>query len=154
MPVMGLDVGDRSLGIALSDPSHTIARGVEAIRGATFSRDRCLNRVKELVADEGVDIIVVGMPRNAAGEEGFQAQKVHTFISELRRWVDTPVVTFDERFSSVSAERALREGRVSLAKRKELRDKLAATIILQTYLDHERFQRHDTEVTETKRRQE
>ena len=86
MPVMGLDVGDRSLGIALSDPSHTIARGVETIRGATFSRDRCLNRVKELVADEGVDTIVVGMPRNAAGEEGFQAQKVHTFISELRRW--------------------------------------------------------------------
>jgi len=149
MPVMGLDVGDRSLGIALSDPSRTIARGVETIRGATFSRDRCLHRIKELVGRDRVDTIVVGMPRNAAGEEGFQAQKVRDFIDQLRRCVDTRVVTFDERFSSVSAERVLREGRVSLARRKQLRDKLAATIILQTYLDRERFQRENSPVPET-----
>lgn len=138
MPIIGLDVGDKSLGIAISDPSNTIARGIKTIRGKDFSLSICLEYLEELVKQYKIKKIVVGLPKNNAGEEGKQAQKVRLFINNLQSRINVAVIPFDERFSSVSAERVLKEGKVGFSQRKKLRDKVAAIIILQNYLDSER----------------
>jgi len=141
MSIIGLDVGDKSLGVAISDPSDTIARGIKTIRGEGFSISGCLEYLEELIKQHQVSKIIVGLPKNTAGEEGRQAKKVRLFIGDLESRIGITVIPFDERFSSVSAEKALREGRISYSRRKKLRDKVAATIILQNYLDSEQQHR-------------
>lgn len=133
--ILGLDVGDKSLGVAISDISGTIARGLEGVKFSKSSTKEKVEYVKKVTAYHKVGKIVMGLPVNLKGEEGYQAEKIHRFAEDLSSQISIPVVFFDERFSSVAAEEVLKEAKVSFNKRKKVKDKLAATIILQNYLD-------------------
>ncbi|MBE0478022.1 Holliday junction resolvase RuvX [Candidatus Aerophobetes bacterium] len=133
--VLCLDVGDRSIGVAVSDSSRTIAQGICSIKFLSSSIQEKVNRIKELVLSKEAGIIVVGMPLDLKGREGRQAEKVREFAKLLEKSVNIPVIFADERFTSLAAERFLKEGGLSIQKRKKLKDKVAATILLQNYLD-------------------
>ncbi len=133
--ILGLDVGDKSLGVAISDISGRIAQGLEGVKFSKSSIKEKVEYVKKVVAYHKVGKIVIGLPVNLEGEEGYQAEKIRRFAEDLSSQISIPIIFFDESFSSVAAEKVLKEARVSLNKRKKVRDKLAATIILQDYLD-------------------
>ena len=134
MRLLGLDVGDKTIGVALSDESATLASGLHTIRRTGLKKD--LSELAGLARDREVGTVVVGLPRSLDGSEGPQARKVLAFVEALRAAVKVPVVTWDERFSTVAAENALIEGGVSRGRRKGLVDKVAAVLILQNYLDY------------------
>jgi putative pre-16S rRNA nuclease len=134
MRLLGLDVGDKTIGVALSDETATLASGLHTIRRADLKRD--LRELAELARDREVETVVVGLPRSLNGSEGPQARKVLAFVEALKRAVAVPIVTWDERFTTVAAENALIEGGVSRGRRKGLVDKVAAVLILQNYLDY------------------
>ncbi len=139
MRILGLDVGDKTIGVAVSDPSKRIAQGVDQIKWSKPTREYAIKRVKELISQYEIDKIVVGLPKNMRGEEGFQAKKVRDFLAYLSSKVKIPTILVDERLSTVIAEKVLREARVTLSKRKKNIDKIAAVIILQSYLDFQAF---------------
>jgi putative pre-16S rRNA nuclease len=134
MRLLGLDVGDKTIGVALSDESATLASGLHTIRRTGLKKD--LRELAELARGRDVGAVVVGLPRRLDGSEGPQAQKVRAFVQALQDAVKLPVVTWDERFTTVAAEQALIEGGVSRERRKGLVDKVAAVLILQNYLDY------------------
>ncbi len=134
MRYLGLDVGDKLIGLALSDESGTLATGLDTLRRVGPRKD--LKAIADRVRTHGVGGIVVGLPRKLDGSVGVQAQKVLDFIEDLRGVVRVPVVTWDERFTSVVAHQALIEGDVSRKGRKGLVDKVSAILILQNYLDY------------------
>jgi len=134
MRLLGLDVGDKTIGVALSDESATLASGLDTIRRTGLQKD--LRKLAGLARDREVGTVVVGLPRSLDGSEGPQARKVLAFVEALRGAVKMPIVTWDERFSTVAAENALIEGGVSRGRRKGLVDKVAAVLILQNYLDY------------------
>lgn len=133
--VLCLDVGDRTLGVAISDSSRTIAQGIHSLRFSSSSPKEKIIYIKKIVSDHRVNKIVVGIPVDLKGREGEQAKKTREFVRLLKEEVNLPVVFADERFTSLAAERFLREGKVNPRKRKEIKDKVAATILLQNYLD-------------------
>jgi putative Holliday junction resolvase len=133
MRVMGLDVGDKRIGIAVSDPLKITAQGLETLNRTNLKRE--LEYICQLMDKWKVTQLVVGLPKNMNGTLGPQAEKVKTFINSLLKVKDIEVIYVDERLSTVSAEKTLIAGDVSRKKRKNVVDKLAATVILQTYLD-------------------
>jgi putative Holliday junction resolvase len=137
MRYLGLDVGDRHIGVALSDETATIAGGLPTLERVGPRKD--LKAIAELVRRHDVSEVVVGLPRTLAGEIGPQAQKVLAFMDEMRPVVKVPVVPWDERFTSVVAQQALIEGHVSRKGRKAVVDKVAAILILQNYLDYRKL---------------
>lgn len=139
--ILGLDVGDRKIGVAVSDSSRTIARGIDQVRWDESQKDKGLEKIKELISQYEVGKVVVGLPKNMKGEEGFQAKKVRSFLDFLSSKIKIPAVLFDERFSTVMAEKILREEGASLSERKKAKDKIAAAIILQSYLDSQRIRK-------------
>lgn len=131
MRVMGLDVGDKYIGLAVSDAIGLTAHGL-----TTVERDsRCIGKLIEIIEEYEVTSIVVGIPKMLNGSIGVQGEKVLKFIEELKGAIDLPIFQWDERLSTVAAERVLLEADLSRKKRKGLRDKVAAIIILQSYLD-------------------
>jgi putative Holliday junction resolvase len=130
---MAIDYGTRRMGIAVSDELKMIAHPLEFIPAEPFSR--FLERLKELLRDKEVEALVVGMPRNMDGSYGPAALKVQEFLAVLKGALTVPVITLDERLTSVQANRFLSQGNVHRAKRKEKVDALAAAILLQSYLD-------------------
>jgi putative Holliday junction resolvase len=134
---LGLDVGDRRIGIALSDESATLASGLATLERVGPRKD--LKAIAALVREHGAGEVVVGLPRRLDGEIGPQAQKVLAFMDELRPVVRVPVVPWDERFTSVVATQALIEGGVSRRDRKAAVDKVSAMLILQSYLDYRKL---------------
>lgn len=133
MKYLALDVGDVRIGIAMSDMLGIIANGYETyVRKKNESDFVYLN---ELVKNNEIGTVVVGLPVNMSGDEGNRAKIVRDFAAELQKHIDIPIVFQDERLSTVSAERILLEADVSRNKRKTVIDKIAATIILQSYLD-------------------
>lgn len=133
MRVLGLDVGEKTVGVAVSDPLGLTAQGVEVIRRSTIQQD--LQRLTELVNKYQVEQIIVGMPRRTDGSYGPEAEKVREFAQQLAETISVPIEFWDERFSTAAAERILLEGDVSRAKRRKVVDKVAASVILQGYLD-------------------
>ena len=136
MRLMGLDVGDKRIGIALSDEGALIASPRETLERSGNRKD--IKHMLDLARREEVSEIVVGMPFSLDGSLGPQAHKVERFVEALKSETDIRVTTWDERLSTVSAERALLEGNVSRAKRKKTIDRVAAALILQGYLDSKR----------------
>jgi putative Holliday junction resolvase len=131
MRVMGLDVGDKTVGVAISDEL-----GICASPRTVLPRDGLeWAAVARMAEEEAVGEIVVGMPVSLSGESGPQAEKVARFIRTLRAKVTAPVREWDERLSTVEAERVLLAADASRARRRQVIDKLAATLILQSYLD-------------------
>jgi putative Holliday junction resolvase len=133
MRILAIDHGTKRIGIAISDELQMIAQPVEFIAAEPFAD--FLTRLKELMREKEVELIVVGMPRNMNGSYGPAALKVQDFVATLKNAVAVPIRTWDERLTSVQANRFLLEGNVRREKRKEKVDKMAAAILLQSYLD-------------------
>ncbi|MBO2943375.1 Holliday junction resolvase RuvX [Paenibacillus sp. F411] len=136
MKIMGLDYGDRRIGVALSDVFGWTAQGLEVIERR--GEDTGLDRITALVKEHEVSEIVVGLPKNMNGSIGPRGEICMEFAVLLRESLCLPVHLWDERLSTVSAERTLLEADVSRKKRKQVIDKMAASLILQNYLDSKR----------------
>jgi putative Holliday junction resolvase len=134
--VIGLDIGSKRIGIAVSDELGFTAQPVETLMSKGVEAD--LDRIVTLVDQYGADEIVVGVPYNMNGTEGPEAKKVRALMDKISARLHIPVREWDERLSTVAAERALLEADMSRAKRRKVIDKLAAMIILQGYLDRRR----------------
>lgn len=130
---MALDVGSRTIGIACSDALLMTAQGIETIRRTSLEND--FNRLRELISEYEVHELVVGMPKNMNGTKGDRAEKTEEFVEKMKAVIDLPVTFWDERLSTVMAERQLIAADVSRKKRKGVIDKMAAVVILQGYLD-------------------
>ena len=133
MRIMALDVGSRTIGIACSDALLMTAQGIETIRRTSLEKD--FYRLSELITEYEVHELVVGMPKNMNGTKGERAEKTEEFVEKMKEFIDLPVTFWDERLSTVMAERQLIAADVSRKKRKDVIDKMAAVLILQTYLD-------------------
>ncbi|EOH87129.1 Holliday junction resolvase RuvX [Enterococcus asini] len=136
MRIMGLDVGSRTVGIAVSDPMGWTAQGVEIIRINEDEENFGFDRLKELVAEYEVTKFVVGLPKNMNNSIGPRAEASMRYGDQIKELFGLPVEYQDERLTTVQAERMLVEqANTSRAKRKKVIDKLAAVMILQNYLD-------------------
>ncbi|MCR8845967.1 Holliday junction resolvase RuvX [Paenibacillus sp. SC116] len=135
MKLIGLDYGDRKIGVAVSDAMGWTAQGVEVIVRRRPEDD--LRRLEALVREHGVEEIVLGLPKNMNGTIGPRGEISIAFAETLKESLGLPVHLWDERLSTVSAERTLLEADVSRKKRRQVVDKIAATIILQNYLDYQ-----------------
>jgi putative holliday junction resolvase len=133
MRILGLDVGDKKIGLALSDPTLSIAQSLKLhVRGSLESDIKAL---KLLVEEHDVGTIVVGLPRNLNGTMGRRARDIESFAERLREFIGIPVVLWDERFSTNEAHRIFDMAQVTQKKRKPYLDMMASQIILQGYLD-------------------
>jgi len=133
MKILGIDYGEKRIGLAVSDPSNMVARSLKVLK-----RNGTRSWVKELklIIDENrIEKIVVGLPVNMNGSLGEKGREVLAFVEVLKKGLKVPVVTWDERLTTVSAEKLLRQTKLSREKRKDILDKLSASIILQSYLD-------------------
>ncbi|MDO4764965.1 MAG: Holliday junction resolvase RuvX [Eubacteriales bacterium] len=136
MRVMACDYGSKTIGIAVSDPFGWTAQGVEIIRRK--EEDDLANsfvRIKQLIQEYSVEKIVVGLPKNMNNTLGERVEKTLEFVEKLEKEITLPIITWDERLSTVGAERVLLEADLSRAKRKKVIDKMAAAYFLQGYLD-------------------
>ncbi len=131
--VMGLDVGSKTLGLALSDTTRSIASALVTLRRSRLTDD--LRQLLELAARHGVGGFVVGLPLNLDGSAGPRVQATRAFVHNLAKATPLPVAYWDERLSTVAAERTLLEADLSRKRRAEVVDKVAATLILQGALD-------------------
>ncbi len=134
--LVGLDVGDATIGVAVADELGLTAQGVGVVRRSSLGTD--MRRLGELLAPYQLDRFVVGLPLNMNGTLGPQARKVQAFADALARHFGVDVDTWDERLSTAAATRTLVEADVSRAKRRQVVDKLAAMFILQGYMDSRR----------------
>ncbi len=131
--LVGLDLGDKTIGVAISDGRRSIATPLETIRRKKFTLDA--EKLLALVADRSIGGIVLGLPVNMTGDEGPRAQSTRAFARNLSRVTDIPIVFWDERLTTVAAERALLEADTSRKRRAEVIDHVAAAYILQGALD-------------------
>ena len=138
---MGLDVGSRTIGVAVSDELGLTAQPLKTIRRKSKRED--VMALKEIIAEFEIAKIVVGLPKNMDGTLGKQAETTFRWIKDLQEEINVPVITWDERLSTVGASRVLLEADLSREKRKMVIDKLAAVLILQGYLDKTRKPTND-----------
>ncbi|QQK75689.1 Holliday junction resolvase RuvX [Salicibibacter cibarius] len=134
MKILGLDVGDKRIGVAVSDALGLTAQGLETI--AVEGYEATVAKIVQIASDHDVEKIVVGLPKNMNGTLGPRAEKSQQFAASLEKNVAFPVQFWDERLTTKAAERTLISADVSRKKRKKVVDKLAAVLILQGYLDH------------------
>ncbi len=136
MRILGLDYGSKTVGVAVSDPLGITAQGVETIERREENKlRRTLARIEELCIEYEVEKIVLGLPKNMNNTIGDRAQSSEQFREMLERRIGLPIVMWDERLTTVSAERVLKENGVRREDRKKYIDKIAAVFILQSYLD-------------------
>ena len=136
MRILGLDYGSVTVGVAVSDALLLTAQGLEVIkRGQENKLRRTCARIEEIVAEYDVTAIVLGFPKNMNNSEGARCEKTREFAAMLERRTGLEVILWDERLTTVSSERVLIEGKVRREHRKEYIDKIAAVLILQSYLD-------------------
>lgn len=134
--ILGLDVGDVYIGVALSDPFGMIAQSLTTIK--RISKDQTYGEIKELIDKYDVKKVVVGLPKNMNNTLGPQSEKVMKFAEKLKNKYKIELIYVDERMTTLSAEKVLIEGSVRRENRKKYIDRIAATYILQTYLDTQR----------------
>ena len=136
MRIMGLDYGSKTVGVAISDAFGLTAQGIEIIRRTQENKLRqTLARIEELISEYQVERIVLGYPKNMNNTIGERAEKSLEFQQMLERRTGLPVIMWDERLTTVEANRTLMEASVRRENRKQYMDKLAAVFILQGYLD-------------------
>ena len=133
MRILGLDVGDKKIGLSLSDPTFLIAQGLKLYRRGSLEED--LEEFKRIVKEHEVGEIVVGLPRDLSGKIGARAENVMGFADKIREAINVPVNLWDERFSTNEAHRIFDIAEVRHKKRKPYLDIMASQIILQGYLD-------------------
>lgn len=130
--ILGLDVGSRRIGIAISDPLGITAQGLETLHRKNKKNDFAY--LHRIIRDHAVTEIVVGLPLRMSGVEGTQAQKTHAFAEDLRKYFKIPVHLWDERLTSAEANRLLRQTEMSIEKRGQAVDRIAAILILQSWM--------------------
>jgi putative Holliday junction resolvase len=131
--VLGLDVGSRRIGLAVSDPLGLTAQGLETLQRQNKRLD--FEKLQQVIREYQVSEIVVGYPLRMSGEEGIQAEKMQLFAEELRQWFKLPVHLWDERLTSTQANRLLRETDMSIRRRGQVVDQMAAVLILQNWME-------------------
>ena len=134
---MGLDIGSHTIGIAISDELGLTAQGLKTIRRGSMEED--LKELNAIVAQFQIGKVVVGLPKNMNGSLGKQAETIFQWIKETRSKINLPMVTVDERLTTVEASKVLLEADLSRKKQKKVIDKLAAVLILQGYLNQNRI---------------
>ncbi len=138
MKALGLDLGDKSLGIAISDTQRMFARGVANVRFEADDETTPLAKTLEMLDNEPVSVIVLGYPKNMNGTIGAQAKKSEVFKSKIQTSRDIEVVLMDERLTSKMANQAMIHGKKQRKKRKASIDQTSAVVLLQNYLDKEK----------------
>ena len=133
MRILALDPGTKRIGVAVSDETKTIAQPLEWIPAEPFAG--FLERLKQLLVEKEIDLVLIGLPRNMNGTYGPAAQKAEAFAAALRSAITVPIKMRDERLTSLQANKMMIQGGVRRDKRKENVDKMAAAILLQSYLD-------------------
>ncbi|MCX7951660.1 MAG: Holliday junction resolvase RuvX [Clostridiales bacterium] len=133
MRILGLDVGDKTIGVAVSDPLGWTAQGIKTIKRIGIKKD--LQEIINIVNEYNVEKIVVGLPKNMNGTLGPQSEKVLKFCDKLKEVCNLEIILEDERLTTMAAERTLIEAEMHWSKRKKVIDTVAATYILQGYLD-------------------
>ncbi|WP_284735772.1 Holliday junction resolvase RuvX [Dongia deserti] len=131
--LLGLDVGEKTIGLALSDPALSVASPITTIKRTKFTADA--NALFKLAAERGVGGLVIGLPLNMDGSEGPRCQSVRQFAANLLKLKDLPILFWDERLSTMAVERAMIAHDVTRAKRDKVVDQAAAAFILQGVLD-------------------
>ena len=134
--ILGIDFGTKRIGLALSDPLGFTAQGLETL--AVESKQKTLDHLSKLCKERGVDEVVVGLPVNMNGTLGPKAHETMIWVEKLRTALRIPVETWDERLTSREADRLMVETGLSRKRQKQESDRLAATIILQSYLESKR----------------
>jgi len=142
MRVMGLDIGSHTIGVAISDELGMTAQPIKTIRRKSKEED--VREIKAIIAEYEIIKIVVGLPKNMDGTFGKQAETTFRWIKDLQEKIKLPMITWDERLSTVGASKVLLEADLSREKRKKVIDKLAAVLILQGYLDKTRKPTNDS----------
>lgn len=136
MRIMGLDFGSKTVGVAISDPLLITAQGIEIIRRKEENKLRqTLARIEELIVEYEVQEIVLGLPKNMNATEGVRAELTNEFREKLERRTGLPVTMWDERLTTVAADKAMMEAGIRREHRKDYVDMIAAVLILQGYLD-------------------
>lgn len=131
---IALDIGSKRIGIAITDETNTLARPLTTIERSNVKTEaKMLTRI---IKENEVDIIVAGMPVDLKGAKGVAAQNIEEYLEKLDKLTDTPIIRYDERFTTKIAEDFLRASGLKKGKRKKIIDEAAATIILQNYLEH------------------
>ncbi|HWP47572.1 MAG TPA: Holliday junction resolvase RuvX [Candidatus Limnocylindrales bacterium] len=139
--ILGLDVGSKTIGIAVSDVLHLTAQGVGTIQRKSLKKD--FQALSHVIDRYQIGEIVVGLPRNMNNSLGEQAEEILNFIARLKKYFKLPVRTWDERLTTIAADRVLEEAEVHPKKRKKVVDKIAAALILQGYLDFKKMGKLD-----------
>jgi putative Holliday junction resolvase len=139
MRVLGLDLGTKRIGVATSDSSGLIASPLTVLE-RTGDRAQDHRAIAKLIQEEEASVLVVGLPLSLSGEAGHAAQNVLTEIEEMASVVGVPIETYDERMSSVTANEMLMERKMKAQARRRVVDKVAAAVMLQSWLDHRRNQ--------------
>lgn len=143
MRVLSLDVGDRRIGVAVSDPTGFLATGIGVIKrnGSPEDNDKAVDQVLAYLSEYEARVLVAGLPKNMDGTTGFQARKVLDFLELIRARWDGEIITWDERLSTVAAHQVMAQKKTKIDKRKQEVDKIAACFILQGYLDSIEFKK-------------
>ena len=146
MRIMGLDFGSKTVGVAISDPLFVTAQGIEIIRRKEENKLRqTLARIEELILEYEVKEIVLGLPKNMNATEGVRVELTNEFREKLERRTGLNVVMWDERLTTVAADKAMMEAGIRRENRKDYVDMIAATLILQGYLDYNSMQQKEGE---------
>lgn len=135
MRYIGLDLGTKTLGVAVSDKTETIASAITTLRFSENNSEEVLDDLTKIIDEYKVGAIVIGLPKNMNNSLGFAAERTKEFVKVLNNTYDIPVYEQDERLSSVTANNVLLQADISRKKRKSKVDTVAATVILQNYLD-------------------
>lgn len=130
---MALDLGDNTIGVAVSDPLNITAQGIKTIRRENYKKD--FIELKNIIEQFGITTIIVGLPKKLDGTIGIQAEKVQQYVKKMKYNFEQEIIYEDERLTTLMAEKMLISHNVSRAKRKEVIDKMAAVNILTTFLD-------------------
>src|SRR5699024_986813 len=135
MRILGLDVGSKTIGVAVSDALKMTAQGITTLEWTENDMSTADEALKKIINEYEVSEIVLGLPKHMDGSIGDRAKLTERYANRLQRTVKLPIHFIDERLTTVAAERTLIEGNMSRQKRKQVIDKMAAVMILQTYLD-------------------
>ena len=137
--ILALDVGSRRIGLAVSDPLGITAQGLETLQRKNKRTD--LQKLEAVIRQYQVRELVVGLPLRMSGNEGIQSERMTAFAEELRRRFQLPVHLWDERLTSAEANRILKEAELSIEKRKQAVDRMAAVLILQNFLESRKVEK-------------
>lgn len=145
MRIMGLDFGSKTVGVAISDALLLTAQGIEIIRRKEENKLRqTLARIEELIVEYEVEEIVLGLPKHMNATEGVRVELTYEFKEKLERRTGLPVTFWDERLTTVAADKIMMEAGIRREHRKEHVDRIAASLILQGYLDRRNMRKEDT----------